>query len=61
MLSSGIGVMLSLYNSMEQRRSQIAVLRVLGASRQRVFAMVLTESAVLGLLGVVVGVVRNLA
>ncbi|MFT5423887.1 MAG: putative ABC transport system permease protein [Phycisphaerales bacterium] len=56
MVSSGIGVMLSLYNSMQQRRTQIAVLRVLGASRRRVFLMVLTESAVLGLLGVAAGV-----
>lgn len=57
MISSGIGVMLALYNSMEQRRTQVAVLRVLGASRRRVFLMVLTESALLGLLGVALGVV----
>src|SRR5262249_20833227 len=51
MISSGIGIMLALYNSMEQRRRQIAVLRVLGCSRPRVFGLVLTESALLGLLG----------
>lgn len=60
MVSSGIGVMLSLYNSMEQRRTQVAVLRVLGASRRRIFLLVLTESAVLGLLGVAAGVVLAL-
>jgi putative ABC transport system permease protein len=56
MVSSGIGIMLALYNSMEQRRRQIAVLRVLGCSRGRVFALVLTESAVLGVLGAIVGI-----
>lgn len=57
MVSSGIAIMLALYNSMDQRRRQIAVLRVLGASRARVFGLVLTESAVLGLLGAAAGVV----
>lgn len=56
MISSGIAIMLALYNSMEQRRRQIAVLRVLGASRGRVFNLVLTESAVIGLIGGVAGV-----
>lgn len=56
MISSGIAIMLALYNSMEQRRRQIAVLRVLGASRARVFNLVLTESAVIGFLGAVAGI-----
>lgn len=56
MLSSGVSILLALYNSMEQRRRQIAVLRVLGATRTRVFGLVLTESAIIGLLGGVVGV-----
>ncbi len=55
LVSSGIGIMLALYNSMEQRRRQIAVLRVLGASRMRVFGLVLTESAIIGLLGAFAG------
>lgn len=55
MLSSGVGILLSLYNSMAERRRQIAVLRVLGASRGRVFGLVLTESALIGLLGAAAG------
>lgn len=55
MVSSGIGIMLALYNSMEQRRRQIAVLRVLGCSRSRIFSLVLTESALLGFLGALAG------
>lgn len=57
MVSSGIAVMLALYNSMEQRRRQIAILRVLGCSRPRVFGLVITESALLGLLGAAAGII----
>ncbi|MGD9689453.1 MAG: ABC transporter permease [Phycisphaerales bacterium] len=56
LVSSAIAIMLALYNSMEQRRRQIAVLRVLGASRGRIFGLVLTESAVVGALGAISGV-----
>ncbi len=56
MVSSGISIMLALYNSMEQRRRQIAVLRVLGCSRARVSSLVLTESAMIGLLGAAAGI-----
>lgn len=56
MVSSAIAIMLALYNSMEQRRRQIAVLRVLGSSRSHIFELVVTESAILGLLGAIVGV-----
>ncbi len=55
LVSSGIAILLALYNSMEQRRRQIAVLRVLGASRLRVFALILTESAIIGLAGAAAG------
>ncbi len=55
-LSSGVSVLVALYNSMQQRRRQIAVLRVLGASRLRVFHLVLVESAMIGLFGGVLGV-----
>lgn len=56
MLSSGITIMLALASSMAGRRREIAVLRVLGASRVRIFGLVMTESAFLGLLGALAGV-----
>ncbi|HVU62506.1 MAG TPA: FtsX-like permease family protein [Phycisphaerales bacterium] len=55
MLSSGIGIMLAMYNSMNERRRQVAVLRVLGCSRGRVFGLILTESAMIGVIGAVAG------
>ncbi|MDX9912736.1 MAG: ABC transporter permease [Phycisphaerales bacterium] len=60
LLGSGVSILLALYNSMEQRRRQIAVLRVLGASRGRVFLLVMTESAIIGMLGGVAGCVLAL-
>ena len=55
--SSGISILLALYNSMEQRRRQIAVLRVLGASAGRIFRLVLAESIALGAIGAACGFV----
>ncbi len=56
LFSSAISVMLVMYESVEQRRRQIAILRVLGAGPGRVALLVLTESAVIGLLGAACGV-----
>ena len=50
LVSAGIGILLSLYNSMEMRRRQVAVLRVLGTSAARIFGMVLAEAALIGIL-----------
>ena len=61
-LVSGVcSVMLALWNSMELRRRQIAVLRVLGCTRVRVLSLVLTESAMVGMGGALVGVVLAVA
>ena len=50
-----------IYNSVGfavlQRRGLIGVLRALGVTRQQIFALILTEGAVLGLLGATIGVV----
>lgn len=56
LVSTAITIMLVLYQAMELRRRQVAVLRVLGASRGRVFMLALTEAAVIGLAASVLGV-----
>ena len=56
LFSSAISTMLALYNSMAARTRQIAVLRVLGASRGRVFGLVLTESLMITMAGAAAGV-----
>ena len=61
MISSAISIMLALYNSLEQRRRQIAVLRVLGCSRPRIFGLLVTEATVIGILGAGLGVLLAVA
>jgi len=53
---AGIGIMVSIYNSMSDRRHEIAVMRALGASRMTVMAVILMESILLALGGGVLGV-----
>ena len=61
LVSGAISVTLVLWNSMELRRRQIAVLRVLGCTRGRVLGLVLTESAMIGVAGAVLGAVFAVA
>lgn len=60
MISSAISIMLALYNSLEQRRRQIAILRTLGCSRIRIFGLLITEATLIGILGAALGVVLAL-
>ncbi len=54
---SGVGIFVSIYNSMADRKREIAVMRALGASRQTVFAIVLLESILLCVGGALLGLV----
>lgn len=53
---AGIGMLVSIYNSMSDRRHEIAVMRALGARRNTVMSIVLLESILLSLGGGAVGV-----
>ncbi len=48
---AGIGILVSIYNSMNDRRHDIAVMRALGASRAVVMTVILMESILLSLGG----------
>lgn len=48
---SAISIMVSIYNSMSERRHEIAVMRALGARRAKIMAIVLAESIMLALAG----------
>ena len=54
-IEAGIGIMVSIYNSMSDRRHEIAVMRALGASRVTVMVIILMESILLSLMGGAVG------
>ncbi|MFM7479687.1 MAG: ABC transporter permease [Planctomycetota bacterium] len=60
LISSAASIMLAMVSSMELRRRQVAILRVLGASAWRVFALAITESTLIGLLGAGIGAVLAL-
>ncbi len=52
---AGIGMMVSIYNSMSERKQEIAVMRALGARRLTVMSIILLESILLSLGGGVLG------
>jgi putative ABC transport system permease protein len=54
---SGIGIFVSIYNSMAARKREIAIMRALGARRQTVFSIILAESMMLCLGGGIVGLI----
>jgi putative ABC transport system permease protein len=55
MIAAGLSVFIALYTALEERRYDLAVMRTLGASRARLFGLLLTEGIVLALLGAVLG------
>jgi putative ABC transport system permease protein len=48
---SGVSILISIYNSMSERRHEIAVMRALGAGRDTVMVIILLESVLLALGG----------
>ena len=51
MLISGISVFVSLYNSLKERRYEMALMLSMGATRAQLFGMLLLEGLVLALIG----------
>jgi putative ABC transport system permease protein len=54
-LVATLSILASIYNSMNERRREIAILRALGARRTTVFGAILLEAASISALGMVVG------
>tara|TARA_R110002111_G_scaffold67_2_gene615 strand:- start:40095 stop:41450 length:1356 start_codon:yes stop_codon:yes gene_type:complete len=56
---SGVSIFVSIYNSMSDRKREIAIMRALGAGRTAVFSIILSESVLLclggGILGIILG------
>ncbi len=55
MLLSAISVFVSLYNSLRERRYEMALLRSMGAPRMRLFTLIISEGVMLAFIGFVVG------
>jgi putative ABC transport system permease protein len=54
-LVATLSILASIYNSMNERRREIAILRALGARRTTVFGAILLEAASISALGMLVG------
>jgi putative ABC transport system permease protein len=53
--AAGLSIFIALYNAMEERRYDLAVMRMLGASPARLMRLVLAEALVLSLAGALAG------
>jgi putative ABC transport system permease protein len=56
LLVAGISISVSIYNTMNERRREIAIMRSLGARRTQIAAIIVGEAALLSFVGAVLGV-----
>lgn len=59
MLIAGISVFVSLYNSLKERKYEMALMVSMGAGRTQLFGMLLLEGLVLSLIGFVLGLILS--
>lgn len=53
---AAISILVSIYNSVSNRRREIAVLRALGATQSRIVSLICAEAALIGLVGGIAGI-----
>src|SRR5690606_21840649 len=54
---AAIGICVALYNTMNERRREIAIMRSLGARRGQILSIILLEATLVSFLGAVAGIV----
>ncbi len=54
-LVSGLSIFISLFSSLKERRYELALMRVMGASRSRIFFLIILEGVLLAMLGCLLG------
>lgn len=59
MVLSFISVFISLYNSLKERKYELALLRTMGGSRGKLFALILQEGLLLVIIGFLIGTVLS--
>ena len=52
---AGVGILVSIYNSVTARRREVAILRSLGATRRTVLSLITLEAALIGVGGAILG------
>ncbi len=53
---SGLSLFIALYNAVQDREYDIALMRVMGLSKSKIFGLILSETLFLGVVGAVIGV-----
>jgi putative ABC transport system permease protein len=53
---AGVSIAVALYNTMNERRREIAIMRALGARRLQIVSIIMMEAVAIALLGAVLGV-----
>jgi len=56
---SGLSIFIALYNSLKERRYDMAIMRSMGATRSKLFVSILLEGGVLTLLGSIIGLLMG--
>ncbi|WP_339903559.1 FtsX-like permease family protein [uncultured Cyclobacterium sp.] len=54
---AGLGIFIALYNSLKERKYDLAVMRAIGAAKSQLFLLILLEGVILTLLGAIGGLV----
>jgi putative ABC transport system permease protein len=58
-LISALSIFIALYNSLKERRYDMAIMRSMGASRIKLFSSILFEGAILTLVGCLIGILMG--
>jgi putative ABC transport system permease protein len=53
---SALSIFISLFKSMKERKYELALIRVMGASRTKLFMLIIIEGMILALIGFAVGI-----
>ncbi len=58
-LVSGMSIFISLFSSLRERRYELALMRVMGAGRRKIFSLIVLEGLILAFAGYVIGTVLS--
>ena len=56
---SGLSIFIALFNSLRERRYELALLRVMGSGRERLFLLIALEGLLLSFMGFIIGIVLS--
>ncbi len=56
---SGLSIFISLFSSLKERRYELALMRVMGASQERLFVLIILEGLLLAFMGYIIGIILS--